>query len=421
MISVLKGHIVEARALGELSIAENGLLVLDDGVIVGVYATLPERYRGARVTDYGDRLIMQSFCDMHLHAPQYPMLGTGMDLPLLEWLQNYAFPTEARFSDTEYARSVYRELAAALISHGTTRACVFSSLHRPATLILMEELERAGVSGYVGKVNMDQNGGARLEEGTEESKRETLRWLDECGRFTTVKPILTPRFTPSCSGKLMAWLGGLAKERGLYVQSHLSENLDEIAWVRRLHPDCAQYWQSYDKYGLFNSHTLMAHCVYSDAAEQEAMRAHHVMAVHCPDSNINICSGLAPLREMLERGVWVGLGSDIAGGAQLSMMQVMTACIRMSKALRIDTDWQTPFITVKEAYYLGSSAGARYFGAGAGFAPGDKLHAIVLDDSDFPPAQALSVEERFERAIYLGGARNIVAVYSEGKAVKGAS
>lgn len=418
MVEIIKGHIVEARSLGTLTITENGYLVLEDGVICGVYPQLPAAYTGAHVTDYGDRLILQAFCDMHLHAPQYAMLGLGMDLPLLDWLNTYTFPLERKFSDVEMAAVLYRKLAKELVDNGTTRVCMFSSIQRQATVTLMEALEQAGVGGYVGKVNMDRNGGVQYQETTEESKTETLGWLDACTAFKHVQPILTPRFTPTCTNELMAWLGAVARERGLYVQSHLSENKAEIEWVKQLHPDCEQYWQTYDKYGLMKDHTIMAHCVYSDAREQMAMKERNVMVVHCPDSNINICSGLVPVKEMLDRGLWIGLGSDIAGGAQLPMMQVMTACIRMSKAQRIDTQWQTPFLTVAEAYYLATTAGAQYFGAGAGFAKGDKLHAIVVDDSDFPSVLPMNIRERFERAIYLSDAHNMIAVYADGRQIK---
>ena len=169
MTMILKGCIVSAPALGRLETTEHGYLIAENGHITGIYPVLPEQYAGAPVEDYGDDLIVQSFADLHLHAPQYPMLGTGMDLPLLDWLNTYAFPTEARFADTDYARTVYRQLSRELIAHGTTRVCMFSSLHTEATLILMEELERAGVTGYVGKVNMDRNGlPGVLEETTEE-------------------------------------------------------------------------------------------------------------------------------------------------------------------------------------------------------------------------------------------------------------
>ena len=233
MTTILKGNIVSAPSLGRLDVTENGYLIAENGVITGVYPVLPEQYAGAAVEDCGDALIVQSFADLHLHAPQYPMLGMGMDLPLLDWLNAYAFPTEARFADPDYARTVYRQLAQELAAHGTTRVCMFSSLHTDATLILMAERERAGITGYVGKVNMDRNAAPGvLEETTEESMRETLRWLDACGDFKNIRPMLTPRFTPSCTDELMAFLGRLAAERQLPVQSHLSENSAEMKWVR---------------------------------------------------------------------------------------------------------------------------------------------------------------------------------------------
>ena len=150
-VTIIKGNVVSAPALGQLEVTKNGWLIAEDGRITGVFPTLPERYAGAPAEDYGDALILQSPADLHLHAPQYPMLGMGMDLPLLDWLNAYTFPTEAHFADPDFARAAYRQLARELIENGTTRVCAFSSLHREATLILMEELEKAGVTGFVGK------------------------------------------------------------------------------------------------------------------------------------------------------------------------------------------------------------------------------------------------------------------------------
>ena len=209
-VKILRGNIIHTPALGELETLAGGYLVLEDGVIQGTFPVLPERYAACPVENWGDRLIMPAFADMHLHAPQYPMLGMGMDLPLLEWLNAYTFQTEEGFADLDYARRVYRRLAEELIANGTTRVVMFSSRHADATLVLMEELERAGVCGCVGKVNMDRNSGV-AQETTEASMAETLRWLDGC-RFDHVKPILTPRFTPSCSDELMAFLGRLARD-----------------------------------------------------------------------------------------------------------------------------------------------------------------------------------------------------------------
>lgn len=417
-LTILKGTIVSAPALGRLEITEGGYLVAEDGVIRGVFSALPEQYAGAAVEDHGSDLILQSFADLHLHAPQYPMRGMGMDLPLLDWLNTYAFPTEARFADTDYARAVYRQLAAELIENGTTRVCMFSSLHTDATLILMEELERAGVTGYVGKVNMDRNSlPGVLEETTEQSMAETLRWLEACGDFRLVKPILTPRFTPSCTDQLMAFLGKLSAERGLPVQSHLSENQAEVDWVRQLHPDCKQYWETYAKYGLWNNRTLMAHCVWSDQRERAAMKEAGVTVVHCADSNQNLCSGVAPVRVMLREGLNVALGSDVAGGDHLSMFDVAAASIRASKARRILDGWQTDFLTVAESWYLATSAGAAYFGQAPGFAPGNFLHALVLRDDRLPQPHPLTAAERLERAVYLRQKDAVRAVWSAGRKV----
>ena len=418
-VTILKGTIVSAPELGKLDVTEHGYLVAEDGKIVGVFSDLPEQYAGAPVEDYGDALILQTFADLHLHGAQYPMLGTGMDLPLLDWLNAYAFPTEARFADLDYAREVYSTLAKELIACGTTRVCMFSSLHADATLVLMEELEKAGVTGYVGKVNMDRNNAPGvLEETTEESMSETLRWLDACDRFEHIKPMLTPRFIPSCTDEVMTFLGKVAKERNLPMQSHISENDREIEWVRQLHPDCERYWETYAKFGLWDDRTVMAHCVWSDEVERKAMKDAGVTVVHCADSNQNVSSGFAPVRVMLNEGLKVTLGSDIAGGDHLNMFDVIASSIRSSKARRMMDPTRPDFLTVHEGWYLGTSAGAAYFGEEPGFAPGNPLHAMVLEDNTlFQPPHMLTPAERLERCVYLRQPGAIRAVWSAGRKV----
>ena len=294
---------------------------------------------------------------------------------------------------------------------------MFSSLHREATLILMEELENAGITGFVGKVNMDRNGGKNLQETTEESISDTLRWLEECKKFKYTKPMITPRFTPSCTDELMEALGKIASEQNLPIQSHLSENTGEIAWVAELHPDCSQYWQTYKKYGLWNEKTLMAHCVWSDSRERQAMKDAGVTVVHCADSNQNLASGVAPVRQMLTEGLQVVLGSDIAGGDHISMFDVTAASIRASKARRILDNWQQDFLTVAEGWYLATSAAAVFFGEKPGFAPGNSLHAIVVKDDDLPCVRPLTPMERFERCIYRRQKDAIQAVFSAGRKI----
>ena len=414
--TILKGNIVAAPELGKLDIVENGYLVAVDGVIEGVYETLPEKFAGCEVEDCGKDLILQTFSDMHLHAPQYAMLGMGMDMPLIDWLNTYTFPTEAHFADPEVARPIYKQLAEELVSNGTTRVVMFSSLHRESTLVLMEELEKAGVTGYVGKVNMDRNGGENYQETTEESMSETVKWIEQCN-FEHIKPVITPRFTPTCTNELMEFLGKLAAEKNLPIQSHLSENTGEIAWVKELHPDCQQYWETYAKYNMWNDRTVMAHCVWSDERERKAIKDAGVWVCHCASSNEDLISGYAPIRVMLDEGVRVVLGSDIAGGDHISMFDNVTASIRASKARRIMTNWETDFLTVAEAYYLGTSAACEFFGEKPGFAAGNPLHAIVVCDNDLPDVRERTTQERFERCMYRRQPDAIRAVYSAGRKV----
>ena len=234
---------------------------------------------------------------------------------------------------------------------------------------------------------------------TEDSMRDTLRWLDACQDLRHIKPILTPRFTPSCTNELMAFLGKLAAERDLPVQSHLSENGAEMDWVRQLHPDCRQYWETYKKYDLWNDRTVMAHCVWSDERERQAMKDAGVTVVHCADSNQNLCSGVAPVRRMLDEGVKVALGSDIAGGDHLDMFDVTAAAVRASKARRMMDGWSTPFLTVAEGWYLATSAGAAFFGEQPG------------------QPRTLTPAERLERAVYRRQEGAVQAVWSAGRKI----
>ncbi len=416
----IKGTIITADANDKINITENGVIITDKaGVIQGVFAAdaLPPAYQNADIENFGSRIITTSFCDMHLHAPQYPMLGLGMDLPLMQWLYNYTFRTEAMFKDTGFAREVYSVLAKELIARGTTHVCAFSSVHTDASLVLMEELERAGVYGFVGKISMDRNTTDELRETTEGALSEERRFIGEAlSRFGGIRPIITPRFTPSCTDELMAGLGALGAEYGLRAQSHLSENFEEIAMVRSLCPDCERYYQTYEKAGLFGKNTVMAHCVHSDDIERAAMKAAGVWVAHCPNSNTNIYSGIAPVRRMMAEGLKIGLGSDIAGGDKLSMRHVACAAIRASK-LRYyyaDRAAEERFLEVGEAFSLASARPREFFGLSRGFAAGEKLFAVVLDDSSHGPAIPLNAAERFERLIYSDDLHDIFAVYSGG-------
>lgn len=195
------------------------------------------------------------------------------------------------------------------------------------------------------------------------------------------------------------------------VQSHLSESESEVQWVRALEPDCDFYARAYQKYGLLHG-SVMAHCVQSSPQERELLREEKVLAVHCPDSNINLASGIAPMREMLQSGVRVALGSDIAGGHHLNLLDVMAVAVRASK-LRGTAEQILKF---EEAFEMGTSGGAAYFGAEGGFAGGSKLHAVVLWDKTNPRTlERHGAKERLQRLAYCAEQRETVAVYGEGK------
>ena len=422
MTQVLRGNIIQAPRLGELDIREHGYLVLEDGVVQGVYDALPQALASAPITDYGDRLIMQSFVDMHLHAPQYPMLGMGMDLPLLDWLNTYTFRTEARFADPDFARRTYRRLASDLITNGTTRVCMFSSLHTEATWILMEELERAGVTGYVGKVNMDRNSPDYLREASaEESAKATREWIRAVAErhYEHVQPILTPRFTPSCSDELMELLHDIQKETGLPVQSHLSENLGEIAWVQELCPWAEFYGDAYDHFGMFGGkcRTIMAHCVYSGEAEIRRMKENGVFIAHCPESNTNLSSGIAPVRRYLDEQIPVGLGSDVAGGTTENLFAAMRHAIQASKLRWRLSDQGLKALTVEEVFYLASKGGGAFFGKVGSFEPGYEFDVVILDDTRLEHPQSLDIKQRLERVIYLGDEREVAGKYVAGRKI----
>lgn len=418
---VLKGNICYSRSPSELETVEAGYLVCVDGRSAGVYEELPDAYKGLPVRDYGDRLIIPGLVDLHLHAPQYSFRGLGMDLELLDWLNQRTFPEEARYSDLDYAKKAYSIFGENMKRSATTRACIFGTIHREATELLMDIMEATGLKTMVGKVNMDRNSPDFLrEENDAVSQEETLRWLEEIeGKYKNTEPILTPRFIPSCSDKLMERLGALQRKTKLPVQSHLSENKGEIEWVRELCPWAESYGHAYDHFGLFGGEakTIMAHCVWSQGKELDLMEERRVYIAHCPQSNVNLSSGIAPVREYLNRGMNIGLGTDVAGGSGESIFRAMADAIQVSKLRWRLVDESLKPLTIEEAFYLGTKGGGSFFGKVGSFEEGYEMDAVVLDDSYLAHPQELTVKERLERFVYLGDERSITAKYAAGMAI----
>ena len=417
---ILKGNLCYSETKDRLSVTEQGYLVCCEGISRGVFPVIPDKYQNLPVKDYGDRLIIPGMTDLHVHAPQYPFRGIGMDLELLDWLNTHTFPEESRYADPEYAEKAYRIFVEDLRKSASTRAVIFGTIHLPATEFLMKELDASRLVTYVGKVNMDQNCTDDLREtDAHVSLESTAAWLRETsGKYPNAHPILTPRFAPTCSGSLLEGLGKLQKEYGLPVQSHLSENLSEIAWVQELFPWSSCYGNVYEHYGLFGGDvkTVMAHCVHSSDQEVELMKKNGVYVAHCPQSNINLSSGIAPIRRYLEAGIPTGLGTDIAGGANMSMFRCMADAIGVSKLYWRLADQNRKPLTMEEAFFLATKGGGSFFGKTGSFEEGYEVDALVLDDTGIRTTKELSTKERLERYIYLAeeGGR-LVGKYAAGK------
>ena len=223
----LRGTLLYSSSPDTIEILDDGWLLCRDGRAAGVFRSKPERFANLDVFDYTGKLIIPGMTDLHVHAPQFSFRSLGMDLELLDWLNTYTFPEEAKYEDLSYAETAYESFVSRLARSTTTRACIFATLHLPATLLLMQKLEDAGLSTYVGKVNMNRNCPGYLREiSTNQAIRDTERWVVQSReRFSHTKPILTPRFIPSCTDDLMYALSRLRAKYDLPVQSHLSENL----------------------------------------------------------------------------------------------------------------------------------------------------------------------------------------------------
>lgn len=418
---VILGDIIYSSGDGGLVTAGDSYAVCVGGRCAGVFAELPAEYSSLSVHDHRGMLVMPGMVDLHIHAPQYAFRGLGMDMELLDWLNTYAFPEERKYRDMEYAERGYRIFAEAMRRSATTRAVIFGTIYRQSDELLMELMESTGIVSFVGKVNMDRNAPDIITEEPERSVASTGRYLDNTsGRFANTYPIITPRFVPSCSEEVLEGLGRLAAERKVPVQSHLSENPSEVEWVRELCPDAAFYGDAYDRHGLFGSsgNTVMAHCVYSSDEEIALMKRRGVYISHCPASNMNVASGIAPIRRYLSEGLRVGLGTDVAGGQTESMFTAMVEALQVSRLYwRLVDDTMKP-LSFPEVFAMATRGGGEFFGRVGAFEPGWEFDAIVIDDSALPHPQELDLSQRAERAVYLNGdLRGLRAKYCRGKRI----
>lgn len=320
------------------------------------------------------------FVDTHIHASQYPNAGVFGETTLLGWLEKYTFPHEASLADATKASLVYSQCVAATIRHGTTTAAYYATIAVPSTNRLADVCMRAGQRAFIGRCNMDRpkvNPDYYRDHSSVsaiEDTRATIAHIAHIDpKHNLVTPIITPRFAPSCTPTLLSELGKLSHETLLPIQTHISENPDEVALVASLFPDQGSYAEVYDVHGLLTSRTILAHAVHLTAGEKNLISKRGSKVSHCPVSNSCLSSGLCPVRELLNSGIDVGLGTDISGGWSPSVLVAAREAATVSRILAsVDRDRplsgskssaaSTAKLTVEECLYLATVGGASCLG-----------------------------------------------------------
>jgi guanine deaminase len=370
---------------GRVARYDPGYLVVSGGRIERLSGDDPRRdFPAADLVALDGKTIVPGFVDAHVHLPQYAIMGKGTG-KLLTWLKTYTYPEEARFSDPEYAARISNLFFDEMIANGTTAAAIYSSVHEQATDIAFRTAQAKGIRAFIGKVMMDQNSPPALQESMEDSISASGRLFEkwdgaEGGRL---RYIFTPRFAGSCSMDLMKRVGAIAQDRRAFVQSHLSENRDEVEMIRKLFPDSSSYTEVYDSAGLLHERSIMAHCIHLSADEIALLAGRSTHVAFCPYSNRTLRSGPMPYHKLRRAGLNIALGTDIAGGPSLSMIRQMDEAIN------------TAGLTRDEALVLATLGGARALGLAdriGSLDPGKDADFVVLDKE--------SVEE-----VYVRGAR----------------
>ncbi len=418
-LTVYKANIAYTPSMERFELRPGGYVAVEDGRVEGVYSTLPSRFKGRPVEDLGDRFLIPGFTDLHLHAAQYPNMGIGYDCELLPWIEKYTYPIENRCEDLAYSAKMFAALIKELWRFGITRCVIMAPPCTGAVDILMEQFIRSGLGCYVGKRHTDYKLNNYPCEDTDASLAGARYLITKYeGKSPFVRYMLNPSFAPGCTERMLEEVGRMAAALRLPVHSHLDENRNEVQLVARRFPHDPHYAGVYIRHGLFgDTPTVMAHCIYTTEDEVKAIRDRGVYVAHCIHSNLDLASGVMPLRRYLKEGIHVGLGSDIAGGHTLNMMDTIRAVIEASKTVFVQEE-SCPPITVSEAFYLATKGGGSFFGKVGSFEPGYVFDALVVDDrsllNDYIDR---SLQERLERFLYLGDDRQIIRRFVAGREI----
>ncbi|MBK8015574.1 MAG: guanine deaminase [Betaproteobacteria bacterium] len=399
----------------------DAMLVMEEGRISAfgpaahVSRTLPP---DTPVERHADGLMVPGFIDCHVHFAQLGIIGASGH-PLLEWLQRFTFPEERRFADDGYAREVARLFLQEIARNGTTTAVVYGTVHASAVEVLFQEAEQSGLRIIAGKTLMDRHAPEGLQDtvssGYEDSRRLIERWHGR-GRLGYA---VTPRFVVTSSREQLESAAELYRAHpGVWVQSHIAENLDEVRWVCDLYPECLDYTDVLDRAGLLGPRVILGHGIHLRGRERDRLAASGAALAHCPTSNLFLGSGLFDLRAAKRRSdpIPVGLATDVGAGTTLSMLRTMGAAYEVSQ-LRGEP------ITPSQALWLATGGAAQALGLESdtgNLTPGLDADVVILDPAAVPLVQWLaSRAESAERWLgtvqTLGDDRTIAAVFSGGR------
>ena len=400
---------------------EDGLLLVENGHIAAaghwkeLSKQLPEH---VSLVDHCGKLISPGFVDTHIHYPQTEMIAAYGE-QLLQWLETYTFPVEEQFADADYALGIANCFLDQLAACGTTTAMVFGTVHPQSVAAFFSACERRNLRMIAGKVLMDRNAPEALTDTPDSGYDDSRALIEKWHNRGRLRYAVTPRFSPTSSPEQLKRAGQLLAEfPDVYMQTHIAENHDEIAWVKELFPQCEHYLDTYDQAGLLGRRSVFAHCVHLEDAEWKRLAETHSNISFCAASNLFLGSGLFNLKRAVEHNICVGMGTDVGGGNTFSMLQNMADAY---KTQQLNGYELTPF----KAFYLATLGGARSLDCDdliGNFLPGKEADFVILDkqatpflDFRFRHCNTL-LEELFVLAT-LGDDRNVLATYAAGKAI----
>ena len=397
----------------------DGLLVTRAGgdgvqrvVAVGAWSALAAEHGHEDVHRWPGRIIAPGFIDMHIHYPQVDVIASPAD-GLLPWLENYTFVQEARFADPAHAAETATFFLDELQRQGVTTALTFCSSHPASVDALMGAAQARGLRMIVGKCLMDRNAPEGVRDQTERSLRDTEDLIQRWHGRDRLGYAITPRFVPSCSDAQLAGAGELAAAYPeVWVQSHVAENHDEIAWVRELHPQARSYLAVYEEFGLLRPRSVYAHCIHFDDEDRRLMRDSGAAAAVCPSSNLFLGSGMFDHAAAQASGMRHGLASDVGGGTGFSPFHTMLSAYQVGRDGRGKTGLSLSASALWHAHTAGAALALGLDGRVGNLLPGCEADFLVLNPSATPllarrTGQAASIEELLFALIVLGDDRVI--------------